>query len=329
MTFETGQNVSQIVHLTQWSSDSRISSAPSTSSPSWIAIRQLLAVAAGAPARDGRGEHQLGRAVPGRQAEPVARLLPPRLGAGQRRAGDEHVLEHALAGRVDRAQVARRPPRPARPIGCGVEVAGAEALLARRRARRSTGSPSAVSRAAQRESSSSPPEAKPPVASTTQSAPRRSSRSPTRTRSARHARAVALGADDHVVEHARCPPARRSASRRIANSAHPGHRRRQRRAPRTRGRPSPCSSAVQTAVRVGDPEHRRERDALARPQPRARPAPRPGRGTPGSSKRAGEAERVRRRARPSGTRSSSTRARLDPRVRAARGCRRAARGGSP
>ena len=28
MTFETGQYVSQIVHFTQWSSDSRISSGP-------------------------------------------------------------------------------------------------------------------------------------------------------------------------------------------------------------------------------------------------------------------------------------------------------------
>ena len=65
MTFETGQNVSQIVHLTQWSSDSRISSVAEHVVASCTAI--AISSSRPRPARRSsmRGEHELGRAVAG------------------------------------------------------------------------------------------------------------------------------------------------------------------------------------------------------------------------------------------------------------------------
>ena len=105
VTLETGQNVSQIVHLTQWSSEPAHEVAQHV-----VLDRHRQASAVAGCDRSRRAEDQLGRPEPGRQADAVARLLPPRLGAGQRRPGDEHVLE-PLRPQLAIDGHARRPHR--------------------------------------------------------------------------------------------------------------------------------------------------------------------------------------------------------------------------
>src|SRR3954462_13349411 len=95
-----------MVHFTQWSSDPRMRSPSTSWSASWTAIasasRGRGRRTAGGPA--GPLEDQPRREEARRQTHAVARLLAPRLGAAQRGAGDEDVVEHALAAGTDRPQ---------------------------------------------------------------------------------------------------------------------------------------------------------------------------------------------------------------------------------
>ena len=217
---------------------------------------------------------------------PVARLLAPRLRAGERRARDAGRSRDPLAARVDGRSSSSTAIAGAR-HRLVVEVAGREALLARPGHAGAPAGRAPTSRAAQCESSASPPDGEAarrqhdPVAR--RGAPRAArprARTPSRARPSRSAPTT------DVVEDR---PARRRAaarSRRIANTRMPGHRRRQRRHLEHRAGRAARSSVGPDRVRVGDPQHRRERDALAGPEPRRELRRRPRRGTPGRRTRA-------------------------------------------
>ena len=201
---------------------------------------------------------------------------------GERRARHEHVLERALARRVDGPQlVVDRHARARHRLL--VEVAGARSAArpppARRppAARARPRAPPSASRARRRRTRSRPWRARPSRRAW------RSSRSPTRTRTAATRSPVALGADDDVVEDAACRP--RAAAPRAAS--------------RTRACPGTDGGSVGTS-NTRPPERALELgpDARAGRRSRARRGTRPlAAAQPAAAELADHARRGRRRRR--------------------------------
>ena len=128
-----GSSVSQIVHLTQWSSESRIIA--------WTVDRSWALLEDRRCGRDGAG-----------QADALARLLAPGLGAGHQRAGGVEVGPDRLAVRRRPAACASSTATPLRMSGWWSRWRGLRRGPPGAGPR--TGSPATVSRRPPRESSS-------------------------------------------------------------------------------------------------------------------------------------------------------------------------------
>ena len=247
---------------------------------------QLPAAGSDRPPR--RAEDQLGRAVAGREADAVARLLLPRLRAGERRAHDEDVLSGApsappAAARVDGHAGARHRVL--------VEVAGAEPLARRARARRAPAgrapsrAPASASRARCRRTRSRPWPARP-------SRRRGDLAQPDAARARAVTRAPARSAPTTTALRITRPPARRSrVAQRCANTRMPGTDGGSVGISNTRP-PEALLQLAPDAVRVrrcrAPPGTRRARRRRARPTSWAATSAAEG----GIVERAGEAERV-------------------------------------